>query len=513
MDEEEATAAAAERIAAAAEDGTSLPVRLATDVVRFLYGGTGRREPADGGVVSASLLNAKPAVGGIGVEPRGGGVLRVLFTVASDAVADTRTHLLVGSSGIRALQQSRVLLVGLGGVGSFAAEFLVRAGIGHLTIVDGDNVDESNKNRQLPALTSTVGRPKAEVMAERLRDINPALDLLVINEFLDPQRAAELVCRSSSDSSSSSSTVVGDGGRAGTSGTSGDLANGLGSSSSSSSSVAEHGGSAQGSSNGSTQHIGSGGGGDGSSGSSSSNSSSGAEDGGRGDASGTGADHAPGCSYDFVVDCIDTITPKKMIITAARKAGGRVISSMGAGGRVDASRVKVVDLFKTYNDAFAADIRKGLRRMGVTDGVVAVWSDEPVQRSSLALVDQKYKQSYYGTMSYVPALFGLNIASHVIRELLGEPRSSLLAHCENPSVRGYRWADDGTGAAGGSARGKQMFQRAPATGTPGYRVKPVKGRSRTAVAGADGGGAGRTQEQESIKPAAAAAAAAAAALA
>ncbi|KAG1681540.1 hypothetical protein FOA52_014046 [Chlamydomonas sp. UWO 241] len=89
MDEEEATAAAAERIAAAAEDGTSLPVRLATDVVRFLYGGTGRREPADGGVVSVSLLNAKPAVGGIGVEPRGGGVLRVLFTVASDAVADT----------------------------------------------------------------------------------------------------------------------------------------------------------------------------------------------------------------------------------------------------------------------------------------------------------------------------------------------------------------------------------------------------------------------------------------
>ncbi|KAG1661029.1 hypothetical protein FOA52_005344 [Chlamydomonas sp. UWO 241] len=89
MEEEEATAAAAERIAAAAEDGTSLPVRLATDVVRFLYGGTGRRESADGGVVSASLLNAKPAVGGIGVEPRGGGVLRVLFTVASDAVADT----------------------------------------------------------------------------------------------------------------------------------------------------------------------------------------------------------------------------------------------------------------------------------------------------------------------------------------------------------------------------------------------------------------------------------------
>ncbi|KAG1675339.1 hypothetical protein FOA52_016013 [Chlamydomonas sp. UWO 241] len=89
MDEEEATAAAAERIAAAAEDGTSLPVRLATDVVRFLYGGTGRREPADGGVVSASLINAKPAVGGIGVEPRGRGVLRVLFTVASDAVADT----------------------------------------------------------------------------------------------------------------------------------------------------------------------------------------------------------------------------------------------------------------------------------------------------------------------------------------------------------------------------------------------------------------------------------------
>jgi len=199
-----------------------------------------------------------------------------------------------------------------------------RAGVGHLTIVDGDAVDMSNKNRQLPALDSTVGRAKATVMAERLRDINPDVDLTVLNTFLDPDSAAALLEGRNADQRGA---------------------------------VEDHG-------------------------------------------KGLRAAH---CRYDYVVDCIDSIAPKKTLICAARRAGGRVISSMGAGGRMDASRVRVVDLFDTYNDPFAANIRRGLRKMGVASDVVAVWSDEPVKHASLEVTDQRFKRSYYGTISYIPA--------------------------------------------------------------------------------------------------------------
>ena len=104
-----------------------------------------------------------------------------------------RTELLVKEEGIQKLQNARVLIVGLGGVGGSAAEFITRAGIGNLTIVDGDVVSLTNINRQLPALHSTIGKPKTEVVAERLLDINPALNLTVINEFLSPERAWDIV--------------------------------------------------------------------------------------------------------------------------------------------------------------------------------------------------------------------------------------------------------------------------------------------------------------------------------
>ncbi|HAO27414.1 MAG TPA: tRNA threonylcarbamoyladenosine dehydratase, partial [Chryseobacterium indologenes] len=104
-----------------------------------------------------------------------------------------RTELLVKEKGLEKLKKANVLVVGLGGVGSFAAEFLARAGVGNMTIVDGDTVDITNINRQLPALHSTVGKHKVEVVAERLLDINPQLNLIKINEFLNPERMDEVL--------------------------------------------------------------------------------------------------------------------------------------------------------------------------------------------------------------------------------------------------------------------------------------------------------------------------------
>lgn len=104
-----------------------------------------------------------------------------------------RTELLVRSEGLTRLRQAHVLVVGLGGVGGYAAEMLCRAGIGRMTIVDGDTVSESNINRQLVALHSTVGKPKAALFAERMRDINPELQLTVVDEYLRDERMVELL--------------------------------------------------------------------------------------------------------------------------------------------------------------------------------------------------------------------------------------------------------------------------------------------------------------------------------
>ena len=104
-----------------------------------------------------------------------------------------RTELLIGKEQLVKLSQTNVLVVGLGGVGSFAAEFICRAGIGKMTIIDGDTVDPTNKNRQLPALNSTIGLSKASVMANRFLDINPDLNLRVIDKFQQPEDNINLI--------------------------------------------------------------------------------------------------------------------------------------------------------------------------------------------------------------------------------------------------------------------------------------------------------------------------------
>ncbi|HHT9078506.1 TPA: tRNA threonylcarbamoyladenosine dehydratase [Flavobacterium psychrophilum] len=229
-----------------------------------------------------------------------------------------RAALLFKKEGLNKLQNANVLVVGLGGVGSFAAEFLVRAGIGKITIVDGDVVDITNINRQLPALHSTVGKPKITVVGDRLIDINPELKLTRIQVFLSPERAFEIV----SD------------------------------------------------------------------------------------------------EFDYVLDCIDSVTPKLNLIIAAKRKRVKIISSMGAGGKMEAAKVKVSCITNTTNCMLAKTIRKRLKAEKI-DKLKVVFSSEIQDETSLKMTDgSNYKKSFYGTNSYMPGLFGLHAAETVIRYLL-----------------------------------------------------------------------------------------------
>lgn len=230
-----------------------------------------------------------------------------------------RAELLFKKEGLEKLKNANILIVGVGGVGSFAAEFIARAGVGKITIVDGDVVDITNINRQLPALHSTVGKPKIDVVGDRLLDINPELALTKIKEFLSPERAFEIVDE----------------------------------------------------------------------------------------------------QYDYVMDCIDSLTPKLNLIIAAKRKRVKIISSMGAGGKMEAAKVKVSDISNTENCFLAKAIKKRLRAVKIDKGVKVVFSSEIQDENSLRITDGKnFKKSFYGTNSYMPGLFGLYAAETVIRHLL-----------------------------------------------------------------------------------------------
>jgi hesA/moeB/thiF family protein len=231
-----------------------------------------------------------------------------------------RTELLVKEEGIERLRSANILIVGLGGVGSFAAEFLVRSGIGNLTIVDGDTVDTTNINRQLPALNSTIGKNKTDVVAERILDINPEINLKKINEFLEPERMEEIL----------------------------------------------------------TQE-----------------------------------------KFDYVLDCIDSLSPKLALIITCKRKKIKLVSAMGAGGKTDPSKVMVRDISKTNNCFLAKQIRKKLKKEQIHKGFRCVFSTEIQDENSLKMTDgSNYKKSFYGTISYMPAIFGLYAAAEVIRFLL-----------------------------------------------------------------------------------------------
>ena len=231
----------------------------------------------------------------------------------------SRTSLLIGDQALKKLAQQHVMIVGMGGVGSFAAEFIARSGIGKMTIIDGDVVDPTNRNRQLPALSTNHGEPKVQIMAKRLLEINPELELKVVQDFVNPAMV----------------------------------------------------------------------------------------------------EHQLNLKPDFLIDAIDSITPKITFIRLAFESGIPLVSSMGAGAKLDPTRLKVFDISKTYNCPFAQQIRKNLKKIGIYKGVKVVFSDELPIKESLMLTDGKnYKKSAYGTISYMPATFGSVVASVAIRELM-----------------------------------------------------------------------------------------------
>lgn len=232
-----------------------------------------------------------------------------------------RTELLLGAEKLDMLRRANVLVVGVGGVGAYAAEMIVRAGVGRMTIADADCVSESNINRQLVALHSTIGRQKCEILAERLRDINPELQLNIVNRFIKDTETDSLL-----DSD----------------------------------------------------------------------------------------------NFDYVVDAIDTLSPKLALIKGALERGIPLVSSMGAGAKVDPTLMEIKDISKTHHCPLAHMLRKRLHKIGIKRGFRAVFSPEPVREGAMILCEEQNKKSNVGTMSYIPALFGIGCASVVVRDIIGE---------------------------------------------------------------------------------------------
>ncbi len=232
-----------------------------------------------------------------------------------------RTELLLGQEKLQRLREAHILIVGLGGVGAYAAEMLCRAGVGRMTIADADTVGESNINRQLIALHSTIGRPKTDVLAERLLDINPDLALRKVEGFIKDEATYELL-----DSD----------------------------------------------------------------------------------------------AFDYVVDAIDTLSPKAHLIKGCLDRHIRVVSSMGAGAKTDPTRIEAADIARTHHCPLAHMLRKRLHKMGIHTGFYAVFSSERIREGAMIIDEQTNKKSNTGTISYMPAVFGCCCASVVVRDLIGE---------------------------------------------------------------------------------------------
>ena len=232
-----------------------------------------------------------------------------------------RTELLLGSEKLSRLRSAKVLVVGIGGVGAYAAEMIARAGVGRMTIADADVVSPSNINRQLVALHSTIGRSKCEIMEKRLRDINPEIELTIVNRFIKDDETDALL-----DSA----------------------------------------------------------------------------------------------KFDYVVDAIDTLSPKLALIHGALERGIPLVSSMGAGAKTDPTLMEIKDIAKTHHCPLAHMLRKRLHKIGIKRGFWAVFSPEPVREGAMILCEEQNKKSNVGTISYIPAIFGIGCASVVIRDLVGE---------------------------------------------------------------------------------------------
>ena len=230
-----------------------------------------------------------------------------------------RTALLLGEEKMERLRNAHVLVVGLGGVGAYAAEMICRAGVGRMTIVDADTVQPTNLNRQLPALHSTLGMPKANILEARFKDINPELELKVLPVFLKDENIPELL---------------------------------------------------------------------------------------------------DAARYDFIVDAIDTLSPKCYLIYHALQRRIKIVSSMGAGAKSDITQVRFADLWDTYHCGLSKAVRKRLQKLGIKRKLPVVFSTEQADPKAVLLTeDEQNKKSTCGTVSYMPAVFGCYLAEYVIKRL------------------------------------------------------------------------------------------------
>ncbi len=230
-----------------------------------------------------------------------------------------RTSLLLGDEKIEKLSNAHVFVVGLGGVGAYAAEMLCRAGVGRLTIADADVINPSNRNRQLLALTSTTGKAKADLMSQRLLDINPHVQLTSIHAYLHENDFEQILATN---------------------------------------------------------------------------------------------------RFDYVIDAIDTLAPKVNLIKLCLQKSVPIVSSMGAGAKLDPTKVEIRDISKSHHCPLAHMLRKRLHKLGIRSGFKVVFSSEDTITEAVQLCnDEPNKKSIVGTISYLPAIFGCYCASVVIRDL------------------------------------------------------------------------------------------------
>ena len=230
-----------------------------------------------------------------------------------------RTALLMGEEKMERIRRAHIWVAGAGGVGAYAAEMLVRAGIGKLTLWDADRVQPSNINRQLCALHSTVGKAKTDVLAQRFKDINPDLELTTRTAFLEESQAGPLL----------------------------------------------------------------------------------------------DATH-----YDFIVDAIDTISPKCALIIEAMKRDVHIVSSMGAGAKTDITQVRFADLWETYHCGLSKAVRTRLKRAGMRRPLPVVFCTQQAAPTAIIEVKgERNKKTTAGTVSYMPAVFGCYLAQYVISNL------------------------------------------------------------------------------------------------
>lgn len=230
----------------------------------------------------------------------------------------SRTELLIGREALERLKNSKVAVFGVGGVGSFAVEALVRGGVGSLVLIDKDDICITNINRQIHATTKTVGRPKVEVMAERIKDINPKCQVLTYKTFYNKDTAEELL-----------------------------------------------------------------------------------KD-----------------DYDYVIDAIDTVSSKIDLVVRCKEKNIPIISSMGAGNKLDPTKFEVSDIYKTSVCPLAKVMRSELKKRGVKDLKVVYSKETPIRRNNNEKINENQRKQIPASISFVPSVVGLIIAGEVIKDII-----------------------------------------------------------------------------------------------